>query len=229
MHDINPRVQLLPDCRGEHIKLKLLASPSRWTYALLAFLAFSSKNRAFNSSSPSWIQGTQNFKETRGVSPRTQIKSIYSEEHIKWKLLINPSKIIFTLSQKLIISAKKLGSKGGKNTASADEKHTIEIRVLSSRIQIRSDSWAYQTKAQNIRFKLVVCKHDLSKYFEGGGSSRLRWRKSKNTAKAKRESLLRVDVYIYICCVCVCVREREREEKICSISQEPSYSTENKI
>ena len=29
MHDINPRVQLLPDCRGEHIKLKLLASPSR--------------------------------------------------------------------------------------------------------------------------------------------------------------------------------------------------------
>jgi hypothetical protein len=62
MHDINPRVQLHPDCRGEHIKLKLLAGPPTWTYALVAFLAFSSKNRAFKSSSPSWIQGTQNLK-----------------------------------------------------------------------------------------------------------------------------------------------------------------------
>ena len=43
MHDTSPRVQLIPDCRDEHIKLKLLASPSRWTYALAAFFLFSSK------------------------------------------------------------------------------------------------------------------------------------------------------------------------------------------
>ena len=43
MHDMKPRVQLIPDCREEHVKLKLLASPSRWTCALVAFLLFSSK------------------------------------------------------------------------------------------------------------------------------------------------------------------------------------------
>ena len=75
-------------------------------------VVFLEKNRAFNSSSPPLVQGTKNVNETRGVSPRVQIKSIYSGEHIKRKLLMNPSKIIFTLSLKLIISTKKLGSKG---------------------------------------------------------------------------------------------------------------------
>ena len=54
----------------------------------------------------------QKSYETRGVSPRAQIKSIYSGEHIKRKLLMNPSKIILTLRLKLIVSTKKLGSKG---------------------------------------------------------------------------------------------------------------------
>jgi hypothetical protein len=49
------------------------------------------------------------------------------------------------------------------------------------------------------------------------------------TQPKQKESLCCVWVYIYIFAVCVCVREREREKKICSISQEPSYSTENKI
>ena len=47
------------------------------------------------------------------------------------------------------------------------------------------------------------------------------------TQPKQKESLFFVWMYIYIFAVCVCVRERE--EKICSISQEPSYSTENKI
>ena len=112
MYDTSPRVQLIPDCREEHVKLKLLASPSRWTYALVAFLLFSSKKSGLQLLIAALSTGNKNVKETRGVSPRAQIKSIYSEEHIKRKLLINPSKIVFTLSLKLIISKKKLGSKG---------------------------------------------------------------------------------------------------------------------
>ena len=112
MHDMKPRVQLIPDCREEHVKLKLLASPSRWTYALVAFLLFSSKKSGLQLLIAALSTGNKNVKETRGVSPRAQIKTIYSGEHIKRKLLMNPSKIIFTLSLKLIISTKKLGSKG---------------------------------------------------------------------------------------------------------------------
>ena len=222
MHDINPRVQLLPDCRGEHIKLKLLASPSRWTYALLAFLAFSSKNRAFNSSSPTWIQGTQNFKETRGVSPRTQIKSIYSGEHIKRKLLMDPSKIIFTLSLKLIILAKKLGSKGGnrqqvqtRNTPLKFAFSALESRFapIVEHIKRKPKTYASSSLFANMTYQNIL---------RGEGHPGSDDAHPKTQPKQK-ESLCCVWVYIYICCVC------EREKKICSISQEPSYSTENKI
>jgi hypothetical protein len=62
--------------------------------------------------------------------------SIYSGEHIKRKLLTNPSEIRFPLSLKLIISAKKLGSTGKIKSASADEKHTFEIHVLREIIEL---------------------------------------------------------------------------------------------
>ena len=112
MHDINPRVRLLPDCRGEHIKLKLLACPSRWTYALWHFWPFPKKIGPSTPHRRPEYREHKNLKWKHCVSPRTQIMSIYSGEHIKRNLLINPSKIKFPLSLKLIISAKKLGSKG---------------------------------------------------------------------------------------------------------------------
>ena len=70
MYDTSPRVQLIPDCRDEHIKLKLLASPSRWTYALVVFSLFSSKKSGLELLIAALsIQGTKNVNETRGASP----------------------------------------------------------------------------------------------------------------------------------------------------------------
>jgi len=112
MHDMNPLVQLIPDCRDGYIKLKLLASSSRWTYELVAFSFFSWRKWGLQPIMDATSTENKKCKETRGVSPRTHIKSIYSGEHIKQKLFKDPSKIILTLSLKLMISAKKQDSKG---------------------------------------------------------------------------------------------------------------------
>ena len=83
MHDMNPLVQLIPDSRDGYITLKLLASSSRWTYALVAFSFFFWRKWGLQPIMDVTSAENKNVKETRGVSPRTQIKSIYSEEHIK--------------------------------------------------------------------------------------------------------------------------------------------------
>ena len=110
------------------------------------------------------------------------------------------------------LGKKNWAPRGNKLTARR-KTHTFEIRSLSSRIQIRCDNWAYQTKAQNMRFKLVACKHDdLLKDFEVGGSSRL-----PMTHIQKHNLRKKCLCCVCICCVCacvwvcVCVRERERE------------------
>jgi hypothetical protein len=117
---------------------------------------FPRKNRAFNSSSPPLVQGTKNVNETRGVSPRAQIKTIYSGEHIKRKLLMNPSKIIFTLSLKLIISTKKLARREKfsqqvqtKNTPLKFASSALESRfasILESSISNESPKHALQAR-----------------------------------------------------------------------------------
>ena len=83
-------------------------------------------------------------------------------------------------------------------------------------------------KPKTSRFKLVVYKHDLSKYFEGGGHPGSDDAHPKTHSQSKKRVCAAGCVY-NIFAVRKREREREREEKICSISQEPSYSTENKI
>ena len=51
----------------------------------------------------------KNIYQTRGVSPRTQIKSDYSGEYLKRKPLTNPSQLISILILNVIISVHKLG------------------------------------------------------------------------------------------------------------------------
>ena len=174
---------------------------------------FPRKKRAFNSSSPPLVQGTKNVNETRGVSPRAQIKSIYSGEHIKRKPLMNPSKIIFTLSLKLIISTKKTGLEGENLVSKCRRKTHLwnSHPQLSNPDSHRFLSRAYQTKAQNMRFKLVTCKHDLFKTFWGGRVIQTSdyAHPKHNLIKKKKSGIL----CVCICCVCVCERERERERK----------------
>ena len=134
--------------------------------------SFPGQNGAFNLSWTPLVQRTKNVEETRGVSPRTQIKSIYRVEHIKQKLFKNPSKIILTISLKLIISAKKQDWKG-KNSQQMQTKNT-PLKFASSGLEFRF------ARFEHIKRKLVKYKHDLLKDFEEGGSSD---RTSNNTPK----------------------------------------------
>ena len=60
--------------------------------------------------------------KTRGVSPRTQIKSDYSGEYLKRKPLTNPSQLISILILNVIISIHKLGLKVKKIVWIEDKK-----------------------------------------------------------------------------------------------------------
>lgn len=111
MHGMKPRVQLIPDCRDGYIKLKLLASPSRWTRALIAFSLFSSGKSGLHPLMDVTSTENKKFKRDMRYEPSNPNKSINIREHIKRKLFKDHSKIILTLSLKLIISAKKQGSK----------------------------------------------------------------------------------------------------------------------
>ena len=69
VHDMIPRVQIIPDGRDEHIKLKLLAIPSRWTYALLPSSSFSSKKSGLQRLMPSSITGNTQFRRDTRCEP----------------------------------------------------------------------------------------------------------------------------------------------------------------
>ena len=78
MHDMNTRVQLIPDYRDGYIKLKLLAGPSRWTHALIAFSLFSSGKSGLQPLMDVTSTENKNVKETCRVSPRTQTNQLIS-------------------------------------------------------------------------------------------------------------------------------------------------------
>ena len=143
---------------------------------------------------------------------------------------MDPSKIIFTLSLKLIISAKKLGSKGGN-------RQQMQTRNTPSKFAFSALESRFAPIVEHIKRKLKTCASSLLfenmtyQNFEGRVIQAPMTHIQKHSQSKKRVCA----ACGYIIAVCVCVRERERErekrreEKICSISQEPSYSTENKI
>ena len=88
--------------------------------------------------SPTRVDFKKIYK-THDVSSRTQIKSVYSGEHIKLKLSTNYSKYILTLTLKLKIAVNINGFNVKTESKCADEKHTFEMHTTSPRAQIATD------------------------------------------------------------------------------------------
>jgi hypothetical protein len=114
MHDMNPLVQLIPDSRDGYIKLKLFASSSRWTYALVAFSFFSWRKWGLQPIMDAPSKENKKCKRDTRCKPSNPNQVHLQRGAYQTKPLDGSIKIIFILGLKLIISAKNLGSKGGK-------------------------------------------------------------------------------------------------------------------